>query len=144
MSSPAVVGRRVLRDAIYGLLIENIYKVHLFVNNFTPTVDTALGAFTEASYDTYPSGGISPAVPTFGDVGNQDAMTTVGVTFPAPTASGPVSIYGFWVEYKSVFTDQGNYMLMGARFPGAPIVLTNGGVSLPIVIDFRDLDLNNP
>jgi|HubBroStandDraft_3_1064219.scaffolds.fasta_scaffold01389_2 hypothetical protein len=141
--SPAFINRQVLSDSIYVLLLNSVFDVHLFVNNYTITVDTALASLVEASYDSYPPGGITPALPTWGSVGNEEAISTVGVTFPAPIASGPVNIYGFYVRY---LTRQGNVnkILMAAQFPGAPIVLTNGGPTLPILINLNSLDVNNP
>lgn len=141
--SAAVISFQALSEAIGTWLHEGTYDVHLYVNNYTPTGASQLANFTEASYDSYPSGGIVPALPSVVQVGNEFQFTTVGVNFPAPVADGPVSVYGFYVRYRSELT--GNYfVLLSALFPGGPIVLTNGGSSLPFVINTSDLDVNNP
>lgn len=140
----AIVSRKAMIAAFY-LLSNNSsdWTFHLFDNNFTPDVDSVVGDFTEASYDTYPAGGRTLAHGALAADGNQERFPTAGTSFPAPTASGPVTIYGFYVLFDSYPASPRYEVLASARFP-SPIVLTNGGAELPLIFDCASLDLNNP
>jgi hypothetical protein len=140
----AVIARIFLVNALKGV-INNVptATVHLFDVALSPDVDTVLADFTEASYDTYPAGGITSGTLTITPTGNEEKLTTVAATFPAPTASGPVTIFGFYVTVHEPFSGGTVMLLLSAEF-ATPIVLTNGGSSLPLLIDLFSLDANFP
>lgn len=141
----AVVSRTFLYDAIASQWYEGVnFQAHLYTNNYTPTVDSVISDFTEADYDTYPAGGIAGVPTPFTDSGNEVAATPVAAVFPAPTADGPVTIYGFFVTYhRDAGQGYEDAVLYSAKF-GTSVELTNGGSTLPLILSSVALDLNNP
>lgn len=139
----AVVSREWLTDTLDLIYQFSEYQVHLYTNDYAPTVDSVTADFVEADYDTYPSGGIGGNPTPNLNVGNQVQTTAVAAVFPAPTSDGPVTIYGFYVTYSAPFGGGAHKVLLSAKF-ATSVELENGGAALPIIISSNALDYNNP
>jgi hypothetical protein len=97
----------------------------LYTNDFSPTITSVIGDFTEMTGMGYTSktlGSGGWTVTTVSNVGSASAASQVW-TF---TAGGPTTIYGYFV------VDASNNLLWGERF-GVSVTVQLGGDSLTIV-----------
>lgn len=93
-------------------------NVHIYQNNYTPTLADTLASYTEATFAGY-----APLVWTY------SSWTTVGVTGHVASSSLAPSIWqitaGLQVVYGIYVTDSTNTILLGAcRDPNAPVTLS--------------------
>src|SRR5436189_2973693 len=103
-------------------------KLHLFVNNITPTTSNVIGDFTEASFTGYAAASIVTwAAPSV--AAHIASMSPASVTFTR-TATGTVqTVYGYYV------TDNANTVLYWSeRDANAPINITNNGDSYTVTL----------
>lgn len=95
---------------------------HLFDNDVTPTLNTVVSDFTEASYPGYAAQNVVPAAEAT-DTANQFSYSTpVGVAFPPATSGWPVNLYGV---YATGAGDDTSALVSAWRFDGAPFVLAS-------------------
>jgi len=108
----------------------NTIKVHLFQNNNTPTRQSVLSDFTEATFDGYTA--IAPA----GGVVAEDPVLGPFIQWPlAPFLSGgtittPNTIYGYYV------TDSGSATLYWAELFASPVNVATPLFPVPVLPTF--------
>lgn len=111
-------------------------RLHLFQNNLTPTTNTVIGDFTEATFAGYAAVDIitwsAPSVAAH--------VATIGAavrTFTRSTTGAGQTIYGYYV------TNNGDTILWWSeRDPNAPITLTNAGDSYSVTVALTDQDIS--
>jgi hypothetical protein len=95
---------------------------HLYDNDVTPTLNTVLSDFTEASYAGYAEQVVPPATEATDTVNQFSYSTPVGVAFPPATAGWPINLYGVFVTGAG---DDSTALVAAWRFDGAPFVLSS-------------------
>lgn len=76
--------------------------VHLYQNDVTPTVNSLLADFTEATFDGYGSATITWGSATNGP-GDEASVYGTGLSFIATGDTTPNIIYGWWLQNAGGF-----------------------------------------
>jgi len=111
-------------------------RLHLFTNNYTPTVTDTLASYSEATFTGYATQNITGwGAPTI--AAHVGAIQAASRTFTRTATGTTQNIYGYFV------TNAGDTTLLWAeRDPNAPIPLTNNGDSYTVTPRITAQDLS--
>lgn len=106
-----------IKDAVLGNL-----SLHLYVNNYSPDLDTGLGDLTEATFPGYAPIGFAFTLPATINGENKAELVYFGSGTFTATGSSSNTAYGYFV----VNEDTGD-LLWAERF-ASPVPLTSAGL----------------
>lgn len=107
------------------------FAVHLYTNNFTPTPDSVIGDFVEATFDTYAAQNFDPVAVGINPDGDGEADMGSKIWTVGALGGGEV-IYGMYALSISPTPD----IFFGAARFGTPISMASIGDQLALLWKF--------
>lgn len=109
------VATKTLRDQLLALILTGwtLGKLRLFKNDFTPSFDTVVGDFTEATFPGYAliAATTTPVTGIDAQTGNLAIVWADGCTWNAGTIVTPETVYGWYITNTA-----GSSVLAAGRF----------------------------
>jgi hypothetical protein len=117
------------------------FPVNLFTNNLTPGETNVIGDFVLASYPGY-SQELWNTAPIVLGVDHKARFADFLSNFTGPSSGGPITVYGFIVQF-GVFGIGVGRLLLSGKF-AAPVVLTTPADKIVFSLSLNEFDFNQP